>query len=243
MHRQINIAFDFRSDTPTGKDPDVHSPTLRRYHKHLWSKSLPGGAAFQLNDTTPRAYLHHRSEIGEYFLSSDCVIPSFRKETRLSHIFARLQPGDLDAFVSNSYTIGGMMVFPGNCINGKMTINGARGFHPRIKDRFDLTVECIRRHYSNDSSPLGDTLARYADFFRLFGDFRGYIEFFLLQDLVTDDYSAVRFFMPFEDFNKSPLPNSIEAYIAYKGLAMSFIEARNQRILESGQSRGLGQEL
>jgi hypothetical protein len=171
------------------------------------------------------------------------VIPSFRKETRLSHIFARLQPGDLDAFVSNSYTIGGMMVFPGNCINGKMTINGARGFHPRIKDRFDLTVECIRRHYSNDSSPLGDTLARYADFFRLFGDFRGYIEFFLLQDLVTDDYSAVRFFMPFEDFNKSPLPNSIEAYIAYKGLAMSFIEARNQRILESGQSRGLGQEL
>ena len=34
----IDIAFDFRSDTPAGKDPDAVSPTLRRYHQHLWSK-------------------------------------------------------------------------------------------------------------------------------------------------------------------------------------------------------------
>jgi len=31
------------------------------------------------------------------------------------------------------YTIGGMMVFPGNRLGRKMTINVARGFHPRIK--------------------------------------------------------------------------------------------------------------
>jgi hypothetical protein len=30
----MDIAFDFRSDTPQGKDPDALSPTLRRYHKH-----------------------------------------------------------------------------------------------------------------------------------------------------------------------------------------------------------------
>ena len=53
-----------------------------------------------------------------------------------------------------------MMIFPGNRIGRKMTINGARGFHPRIKDRFDLTVECIRRHYRKENSPLSDTLAR-----------------------------------------------------------------------------------
>ena len=84
------------------------------------------------------------------------------------------------------YTIGGMMLFPGNRVGGKMTINGARGFHPRIKDRFDLTVECIRRHYRDEPSPLSDTLARYADFFGLFGDFQGYVEYFLLQDLVSE---------------------------------------------------------
>ena len=114
-----------------------------------------------------------------------------------------------------------------------MTINGARGFHPRIKDRFDLTVECIRRHYRNERSPLSDTLARYADFFGLFKDFRAYVEFFLLQDLVTEDCSPVRFFTPFEDFNTSPLPGSVEAYMVYRQLAVDFIEARNRRILES----------
>ena len=124
------------------------------------------------------------------------------------------------------------MVFPGNRIGGKMTINGARGFHPRIKDRFDLTVECIRRHYRNESSPLGETLERYADFFGLFESFQGYVEFFLLQDLVNDDFTAVKFFTPFGDFNLSPLPASKEAYLSYKQLAIAFIDARNRRIVK-----------
>jgi hypothetical protein len=126
-----------------------------------------------------------------------------------------------------------MMVFPGNRIGRKMTINGARGFHPRIKDRFDLTVECIRRHYSSENSPLGETLERYTDFFGLFEDFRGYVEFFLLQDIVAEDFSGVKFFMPFDDFNMSPLPASREAYVDYKQHAIEFIQARNRRILES----------
>ena len=77
---------------------------------------------------------------------------------------------------------------------------------------------------------MSATLARYADYFRLFGDFRGYVEFFLLQDLVTDDCSAVKFFSPFEDFNSSPVPDSMAAYLAYRELAVGLIEARNQRI-------------
>ena len=124
-----------------------------------------------------------------------------------------------------------MMLFPGNRVGGKMTLNGARGCHPRIKDRFDLTVECIRRHYRNEESPLSAVLTRYADFFGLFGDFRGYVEFFLLQDLVTADFSAVRFFMPFNGFENSPVPNSLESYCSYKRYAMEFLEARNRRIL------------
>jgi hypothetical protein len=113
-----------------------------------------------------------------------------------------------------------------------MTINGGV-ISSTIKDRFDLTVECIRRHYSNGNSPLGVTLERYADFFSLFEDFRGYVEFFLLQDMVAEDFSGVKFFLPFDDFNTSPLPASKEAYIAYKQHAIEFIKARNRRILES----------
>ncbi len=225
----IDITFNFHSDTPQGKDPDAFSPTLRRYHRLLWSKPLPSGAVFDLVDTPPHVHLHHRSQLGEFWLASDTVIPVFRKQRHIKHILDQI-PGELETFGKIGYTIGGMMVFPGNRVGRQMTINGARGFHPRIKDRFDLTVECIRRHYLNERSPLSDTLARYTDFFGLFGDFRGYAEFFLLQDLVTDDYSAVRFFSPFEDFRSSPVPDSMAAYLDYRRLAIGFIEARNQRI-------------
>jgi hypothetical protein len=232
MRSHIDIAFDLRSDTPPGKDPDAFSPTLRRYHKLLWSKPLPSGVIFTLDDTAPH-YLHHRSEVGEFFLSSDAVIQTFSREHRISNIINQIPLEEQEKFKRIGYTIGGMMLFPGNRIGRKMTINGARGFHPKIKDRFDLTVECIRRHYRDERSPLSDTLARYRDFFGLFGDFQGYVRHFLLQDLVTDDCSAVRFFTPFDDFTTSPLPASIDAYRAYRQLAIHFIEARNRRISRS----------
>ena len=227
----IDVSFDFRSDTPgyPKSDPDALSPTLRRYHKLLWSKPLPNGVVFELVDTTPGAYLHHNSQLGEFWLTSDAVIPTFRKEARLSHIIQQI-PDELAAFMRIGYTIGGMMLFPGHQVGRQMTINGARGFHPKIKDRFDLTVECIRRHYLNEWSPLNGVLGRYSAFFDLFGDFRGYVEFFLLQDLVTENCSAVRFFTPFENFTTSPLPEGLEAYRSYQRLAVGFIEARNCRI-------------
>jgi hypothetical protein len=68
------------------------------------------------------------------------------------------------------------------------------------------TLESIRRHYRAASSPLADVLARYPDFFAAFEDFRGYVDFWLLQDMVTDDYSAVRFFTPFDDFKPPAIP-------------------------------------
>lgn len=228
----IDTTFDFRADTPTGKDPDALSPTLRRYHQYLWSKPLPSGAPFQLATSTRRVYLHHQSVMGEFLLSSDSVIPSFRKEARLKSVFDQIPTAERDEFLRTTYTIGGMMVFPGNTIGRAMTINGARGCHPRIKDRFDLTVECIRRQYGRESSPLEKVLSRYDNFFALFRDFRGYVDFFLLQDLVTDDYREVRFFSPFTNFKPYPLPADLKEYEEYCRNAASFVEARNQRIAQ-----------
>lgn len=230
--RMIDTTFDFRSDTPPGKDPDTYSPTLCRYHKLLWSKRLPNGELFDLDYKTAPFYLHHSSALGEFCLSSDTVVPNFRRRTSLSSVFAQL-PEELRDFGGLGYTIGGMMVFPAIQIEGKWTINQARGCTKKICDRFDYTVECIRRHYSGGDSPLSEVLARYANFFGLFRDFAGYVEFFLLQDLVTDDCEAVRFFTPFDDF-KSPLPvpNSKEAYIDYRTHAVAFLKARNERVRE-----------
>jgi len=33
MNDLIDINFDVESDTPKGKDPDQHSPTLRKFHR------------------------------------------------------------------------------------------------------------------------------------------------------------------------------------------------------------------
>lgn len=213
-----------------GGDPDKYSPTLRAYHRLLWSKPLPDGRFFNLVDTTPGVYLHHQSNAGEFKLSSDTVIPSFSKQRSLADAISQVPPDRRKRFAHLGYTIGGMMVFPSNMVDRKMTINGARGCHPRIKDRFDLTVECIRRHYQSGESPLSGVLARYSEFFALFGSFEGYIDFFLLQGIVTKNYTGIRFHAPFSDFGASPLPNGLAAYTSYLDRAERFIVDRNRRI-------------
>ncbi len=105
-----------------------------------------------------------------------------------------------------------------------MTINGSRGLNRSIKDRFDLTLECIRRFYINKESPLTETFQRYASFFNLFHDFGGYVDFFLLQDLVDDGYS-VKFFLPFESFNQPPL---LEPFFACQSLLPAFHQLAKQ---------------
>ena len=230
MRADIDITFDFRRDTPEGKDPDRYSKTLRRYHTLLWSKRLPAGDLFHLDDASPGHYLHHRSALGEFSLASDAVIPTFKWA---QHIKELIPDEELKAFNAIGYTIGGMMVFPGNRIDGKWTINQARGCTKLIGDRFDLTLECIRRHYGDGESPLSGVLARYVRFFDLFVDFRGYVEYFLLQDLVSTDFSAVNISVPFDSFRGSPIPTDAQEYNTYKSASIAFIEARNRRILAS----------
>jgi hypothetical protein len=228
----IDTSFIFTSETPAGKDADSYSPTLRRYHKLLWSKPLPDGSRFNLSDQETGKYLYHNSVKGEFWLSSDTIGHSYSrvKIKKLLPIISQVAPSDLDSFRNLVQTIGGKLIFPSKCIDRKPTINAGRGIHYQIKDRFDLTLECIRLYYQNQNSPLAETLERYADFFRLFGDFRGYVEFFLLQDLVSSDYTTINFWMPFEGFEHSPLPADKERYLEYRKHCMAFLEARNQRI-------------
>jgi hypothetical protein len=232
----IDTALDFTTDTPgyPKKDPDKYSPTLKRYHKFLWSKPLPNGRVLALDDKVRGHYLYHPAEDGSVFsLASDSVVPTF---TRWGFAFEHcnkhpeITSEKNKDFFRIAYTIGGMMVFPGNRIGGKWTINQARGCSRKIADRFDLTLECIRRHYQGQPSPLGETLERYRDFFALFVSFRGYVDFFLLQDLVSDDDSAVKLCMPFDDFKTSAAPADLDTYVDYRRCSIDFIEARNRRI-------------
>jgi len=227
----IDTNFDVYSDTPKGRDPDSYSATLRKYHQILWSKPLPNGVMFGLEDNIPRL-LQHKSELGEFLLSSDSIGHTYSKVKSMSPIVDQIPSEEIKAFFTVCSTVGAYIIFPAKKIDNKMTINGSRGLNRSIKDRFDLTLECIRRFYVNKESPLTETFQRYASFFNLFHDFGGYVDFFLLQDLVDDGYS-VKFFLPFESFNQPPLPKNVEQYRSYKKHLIEFVSARNQRILNS----------
>lgn len=228
MTAQIDVAFDFRDDTPAGKDPDLHSPTLREYHRTLWSKQLPSGHSFSLTKSDG-VYLLHESSLGRFTLSSDAITTRLkgRAAKTLNEISSESLPPDL------GYTIGSSIIFPGNRVDGAATINGVRGFHPRIADRFDLTLECIRRYYRGEPSPLSAALQRYADFFALFSSFPEYVEFFLLDDLWDSQTSQIRFLHLFDDFSTPAVPRTPGDLIDYLQANNEFIEARNHRIARS----------
>jgi hypothetical protein len=228
--RGFDPTFDFRTDAGGG-DPDRTSPTLRAYHKLLWSKPLPSGDPFDLDDTKSGAYLHHLSARGEFYLTSDSM-QTWTSWQRMRKITEQVPESEREQFLTIAHQIGGKMLFPGRPIDGKLTINQERGRNSQIVDRLDLTVECIRRYYLGEASPMAEALIRYGDFFALFQDFKGYIDFFLLQDLVSEDSSAVKFFMPFAKFGTSPLPPTVEVYQDYRRNAISFMEARNRRMAE-----------
>ena len=226
----IDTTLDLHFDAG-GEDPDRYSPTMRRYHRILWSKPLPSGEMFELEDTFPKGYLLYRSEKQEIMVSSDTIIRTFRTHSRMTHILSQIPESERAEFSALGYTIGGMMVFPAYQIGGKQTINQVRGTNGQIEDRFDLTLECIRRHYAGrEESPLAEVLERYSFFFDLFVDFKGYVDFFLLRDLVTDDYSTIRFLSPFDGFGKSGLLKTVEEYVAYRALTIDFVNGRNARI-------------
>lgn len=223
----VNTSFNVYSDAQGG-DPDSTSPTLRKYHKFLWSKPLPNGKPFKLSDNKNGAYLYHNSELGEYFLGSDAITHSYRNHKRKLWLTQQI-PNHVTELFDTGSTIGAYTIFPKNRINGKHTINGARGCNSFIDDRFDLTLECIRLFYLGQESPLYDTLLRYKNFFDLFESFTEYIEFFLLGDLV-DENQEIKFYLPFDNFKTKPAFADIDDYLIFKKRVMDFIKSRNKRI-------------
>lgn len=105
----IDTAFDVRTDSG-GRDPDRYSATLRRYHRQLWGKPLPGGAMFDLD-----ARLHHQSDLGEFWLSSDSIAHTYTywsRPKRLVEVLAATPSEEKAAFHDLACTVGAFLVFP-----------------------------------------------------------------------------------------------------------------------------------
>lgn len=217
----IDIGFDFRTDSK-GKDPDSWSPTLKQYQRFLYSKPLPCGEVMELDE---------KLVWKDFQFSSDSIVHGFVYWEKYQDIISKVDKSIISGYLEEAYYIGGEIIFPSYRVAGTRTINQARGCNHRIRDRIDLTLECIRRYYQGDTSPLYKCLCGYKSFFDLFEDFKGYVDFFHLQDLVTKNYSAVEFLCWFDGFNsKFPLPRTVDEYVEYIGRVRQFIRSRNERI-------------
>jgi len=236
----IDTAFDFTSDSPGywdgfwerrqglglgGCDPDSASPTLRRYHCELWSRELPCGRRMELRDAGTCMQWDGRR------FSSDSIAASFRylrNRELLEEVAASMDDyrGFVESFLHSTYTIGGMMIFPRR--NGGM--NQTRGSMPCISDRWDLTLECIRRHYAGEENPLEECMCQDQWFYDLFVDFRGFVEFFLLQDCVTRDHREVRICGDWSGFDDDPMPKGVEEYLDWINGQLEFVRKRNELI-------------
>ena len=225
----IDITFDFRSDS-SGKDPDSYSPTLNAYHKTLWSKQLPNGEIMELKSGRPYYYLEWKN----FDFGSDSIIVELRYPQRNKKILDEVNKKveDIEAFYEDlerrSYSIGGMIIFPKH----NQSINQKRGTNSLISDRWDLTLECIRRYYAGESSPLSQVIESDKAFFDLFVDFKGYVDFFFLQDCVSEDYSTVDIWCGDTSFEKGGLPETIEDYFEFIRREHIFLDKRNARIKE-----------
>jgi hypothetical protein len=146
-------------------------------------------------------------------------------------------------YLQKSNTIGGFIVFP----RSPASINGERGLNAKIRDRFDLTLECIRRYYINENesgNPLSDVLKKDHEFFEIFGSglegFKNYIDFFILNSWVEEDkeqhYHVKNLLHDNEtldkwDFNtEKPLPKDPDEWWTFYRNIMDRLEKRNNLI-------------
>lgn len=234
--KEIDITFDFTTDSPNywsgiGVDPDNASPTLQRYQKLLWSRKLPNGEIMDLTEGCGYNYLHWKN----FRFGSDSIVNmyTYHKNAHIQSLLKEVKKTitNYDQFIENyvrtGYTMGGELIFPKK---GADSINSRRGTNKLIRDRFDLTIECIRRYYKNEISPLTETLNKNKDFFDLFVDFKRYIDFFLLQDIVNQDYSATNCYLDMANFTRDPYPKDTAEWHTLYNKQMEFLEKRNQRI-------------
>lgn len=231
--KDIDVWFDVRSDCPKPKpssnrmpDPDNASPTLKAYHQLLWSKRLPNGE-FMALESTKNFYLKWK----DFYFGSDSIIVSFMhskfklRELVQSSIFNYAEYRE--QYQHRSYTIGGSVIFPQH----RWSMNQARGCSRKISDRWDLTLECIRRYYLGESNPLDSVFEKDASFFDLFLDFKGYVDFFFFQDCVDDNYN-VKFWLDTPLWDTYPMPKTLEEYHSWMKQEQDFLEKRAKRIAD-----------
>jgi len=98
---KIDFNFDVRTDA-NGKDPDIYSNTLKKYHQFLWSKELPNGQFLDLEEIPP--YLAFMFNMQTINFSSDSIANSYGNTKRINHLINEIDRSEIEEFIDKNAT-------------------------------------------------------------------------------------------------------------------------------------------
>lgn len=156
----IDVTFNVLSDS-RGRDPDSHSPTLRQFHRELWSKPLPNGSMLELSAERPGHYLYHCSNLGQFSFSSDSIVHTYRDVKALASVIREVPTDEIESFYSLACTVAGFTIFPAKKIDGKATINGTRGFATVLTLPWNVSGDITHARIARLPTSLIDTRASF----------------------------------------------------------------------------------
>ena len=234
------------------RDIDTYSPTLREYQACIYKKVLHEGELFDLKIGNDPEYdylywnnpTYYGNDLEKSRFASDSIVnmqeryapqeKEFIPDKNIKHYKNKLKK-----YVRAASTIGGEIIFPKH----PNSVNMARGRNHKIKDRFDLTLECIRRFYEKDEekrdSPLYEVLKADKKFFNLFKDFDNYVKFFYLDGSYVQG-GKIKFFIGGDMFKKgmdgfknpdfSPFPKDETEWNRLYRKQLKYLKKRNKQI-------------
>lgn len=198
---EFDVDKILKNGVPEGKDPDKYSKLLKEYHICLWSSREVKKCKFILKNGNSNKMILNTGE-HEIIFTPDSITNIFQNSNRKYNSRKELEIVEehynidsdikkyVDEFNNIDYTIGSSLIFPTRIDNQSIgwTLNRTRGISYKIHDRIDLTLKCIKMYYENNSeyNPLLDCIKKNRVFFDLFDNFKEYVDFFFLNDLVDD---------------------------------------------------------
>ena len=225
------------------QDPDKLSKSLKEYHLCLFSNRKMNSGSFTFEPGKLNEMIFNNGKVKITF-TPDSITHAFQysnrkwngtteKETVADYCERDAGIKKLvEEYNAIDYTIGSSIVFPTkiNDVSIGWTLNRARGVLYAVHDRIDHTLECIRMYYDNETenNPLADCLIKNKPFLDLYDGFKEFVDFFMLNDLVDENYK-VKGYCGRINFN-SPFPKTPEEYKEYMKSTNDFIKARNKRI-------------
>lgn len=213
---------------------DCDAKSVKLYDQMMeWldGKELPDGQVIHL--TRAGKYLLKKEDIR---LSGDNVFTRFTgRVPDLMDELEEIKGSEWKAYqqriIRNGWRIGGEILFPRH----RNSLNGMRGFSRQIMDRFDLTLECIQNFYEDKNSPLSWVLEMDREWFELFVNFQGFIDFFLLNDWVDENYQVID-----QLGTGNLLPETVSELEAWHIRMEELVEARTLRIVADVCKRKTG---